>query len=318
MEKKGDRAENLLENGGMLSQCRQEASNAKDISSSHDELIQTPSPASNECFSSLIPIKSVDHNSSISRVLESILFHVSENSHVNAMALQVDNEANASDLEGHSFSPSIKERDQKVIANASNISESTVLSDKGTDHNVEESLTGDANGVQRSSQATICRNLETLKMGRVAKKVPNLVAKDKDGYVEEANKILEIALAMGLSIQGGVEEGAKLLAKSLEEESPPVVKLGLGTLQLNTLLDQDALWLDRPISLEELDFALKMSSNDKSPGPDGMSFGFVKYLWGNLKSLLLETIDIFSKSEKFPKGFNSYFIALVPKVDQPK
>ncbi|KAK1363101.1 hypothetical protein POM88_038662 [Heracleum sosnowskyi] len=89
-------------------------------------------------------------------------------------------------------------------------------------------------------------------------------------------------------------------------------------LKLNKVDIQDAMWLDRGISGDELDVALQMSSNEKAPGPNGMSFGVVKYLWKNLKPSLLETINVFSSTGKLPKGFNSSFIAFIPKVDLPK
>ncbi|KAK1385467.1 hypothetical protein POM88_023202 [Heracleum sosnowskyi] len=94
--------------------------------------------------------------------------------------------------------------------------------------------------------------------------------------------------------------------------------LEIGNLTLTRLNTQDSYWLDREITEEELEFALKTSSNEKAPGPDGMIFGLVKVLWNRLKYPLLETIKEFSSSCRLPRGFNSSFITLIPKVDQPK
>ncbi|KAK1362064.1 hypothetical protein POM88_046538 [Heracleum sosnowskyi] len=60
----------------------------------------------------------------------------------------------------------------------------------------------------------------------------------------------------------------------LFEKVNPVVKLGIGNLRLNRLENGMPSWLDIEITGEELDIALKMSSSEKAPGPDGMSFEF--------------------------------------------
>ena len=56
----------------------------------------------------------------------------------------------------------------------------------------------------------------------------------------------------------------------------------------------------------------------KSPGPDGVSFGFTKEFWNLLKDDLIRFMVEFHCNGKLRKGLNSTFIALIPKVDSPQ
>ena len=53
----------------------------------------------------------------------------------------------------------------------------------------------------------------------------------------------------------------------------------------------------------------------KSPGPDDISFGFIKEFWNLLKDDLLRFMVEFHRNGKLTKGLNSTFIALIPKVN---
>ncbi|KAK1392805.1 hypothetical protein POM88_011861 [Heracleum sosnowskyi] len=64
--------------------------------------------------------------------------------------------------------------------------------------------------------------------------------------------------------------------------------------------------------------ALKQSANDKSPGPDEINFRCLKFLWPSIKGKVLECFKDFEEKEFLPQGFNSSFLALIPKVLHPK
>lgn len=81
---------------------------------------------------------------------------------------------------------------------------------------------------------------------------------------------------------------------------------------------QGSQWLDRAITLEEVEYALKISGPDKAPWPDGFNMGCVKKLWRSLKSKILTCLEDFLVRGNFSKGLKSSFIALIPKVAQPK
>nr|GEX28575.1 hypothetical protein [Tanacetum cinerariifolium] len=56
----------------------------------------------------------------------------------------------------------------------------------------------------------------------------------------------------------------------------------------------------------------------RSPGPDGFTFGFFKKFWTIVGGDVTNAIKEFFISSSFPKGCNSSFIALIPKVMDDK
>ncbi|GJU49226.1 RNA-directed DNA polymerase, eukaryota [Tanacetum coccineum] len=52
---------------------------------------------------------------------------------------------------------------------------------------------------------------------------------------------------------------------------------------------------------------------DKSPGPDGFTFGFYRHFWSTIENDVFEAIKYFFTCGEIPKGCNSTFIALIPK-----
>lgn len=53
-------------------------------------------------------------------------------------------------------------------------------------------------------------------------------------------------------------------------------------------------------------------------GPDGVNFGFFKELWADLKHDILRFMVEFHCNGKLSRGINSNFIALIPKIDNPR
>jgi hypothetical protein len=56
----------------------------------------------------------------------------------------------------------------------------------------------------------------------------------------------------------------------------------------------------------------------KSPGPDGINFGFLKEFWPELKGDIMRFITEFHRNGKLTRGINSTFIALILKGDNPQ
>ena len=69
--------------------------------------------------------------------------------------------------------------------------------------------------------------------------------------------------------------------------------------------------LVEPFKEEEVRCAVWSCGNDKSPGPDGFNFRFIKHFWEELKPEFLRFISEFYVNASFPKGSNSSFIALI-------
>ena len=68
---------------------------------------------------------------------------------------------------------------------------------------------------------------------------------------------------------------------------------------------------------EEVKQAIWDCGSDKSPGPDGLNFKFIKQFWQLFKPDILRFLDEFYVHGVFPKGCNASFIALIPKVVDP-
>jgi len=56
----------------------------------------------------------------------------------------------------------------------------------------------------------------------------------------------------------------------------------------------------------------------KSPGPDGINFGFIKQFWVELKDDFFRFLNEFHRNGKLTKGVNSTFIVLIPTLESPQ
>ena len=74
----------------------------------------------------------------------------------------------------------------------------------------------------------------------------------------------------------------------------------------------------RPFTLVEIRLAVWDCDSYKSPGPNGIRFGFIKEFWNELKEDFLRFLTEFHCNGKLTKGINSTFISLIPKVDSPQ
>ena len=70
-------------------------------------------------------------------------------------------------------------------------------------------------------------------------------------------------------------------------------------------------------SEEEIKAAVWACGGDKSPGPDGFNFNFIKQFWETLKPDFTRFLDEFYINGRFPKGSNASFIALISKTTNP-
>ncbi|MCI17629.1 LINE-1 reverse transcriptase like, partial [Trifolium medium] len=83
------------------------------------------------------------------------------------------------------------------------------------------------------------------------------------------------------------------------------------------LSDADNSWLVRPFAMDEIEAVVKECDGNKSPGPDGFNFAFVKALWNLIKGEIRIMFDQFHGIASLPKSFSSYFVALIPKINSP-
>lgn len=76
--------------------------------------------------------------------------------------------------------------------------------------------------------------------------------------------------------------------------------------------------LSELFTLKEITHALEATSATKAPGPDGMNAGVLRKLWPTISGEVLKFFNDFYDHRPIPKGYNSSFIALIPKVNDPK
>jgi hypothetical protein len=96
-----------------------------------------------------------------------------------------------------------------------------------------------------------------------------------------------------------------------------VVRPGVDNLIFNRLTALEGGSLIAPFSEAEVRAAVWDCDSFKSPGPDGVNFGFFKDFWEELNGDVMRFLSEFHRNGKLTKGLNSKFIALIPTVDSP-
>lgn len=80
-------------------------------------------------------------------------------------------------------------------------------------------------------------------------------------------------------------------------------------------MSKDNSW--RKCSAKEIDQAIASCDGSKASGSDGFNFRFVKSSWEIIKADVYGIIQEFLKTSRLPRGCNSPFIALIPKLEIP-
>ena len=94
-------------------------------------------------------------------------------------------------------------------------------------------------------------------------------------------------------------------------------RLKLDGVPFDTLSEGENSYLVAPFTLEEIERVVKESDGDKSPGPGGFNFAFVKKFRYLIKDEVCILLDQFHANEVVPKGLLSYFVALISKISSP-
>ncbi|GJU88904.1 RNA-directed DNA polymerase, eukaryota [Tanacetum coccineum] len=76
--------------------------------------------------------------------------------------------------------------------------------------------------------------------------------------------------------------------------------------------------LESEISNEEVKAAVWDCGVNKSPGPDGYTFEFFRKYWTFIGNDIIQAVKAFFANGCFPRGCNSSFIALIPKIQDAK
>ena len=82
--------------------------------------------------------------------------------------------------------------------------------------------------------------------------------------------------------------------------------------------EEEKLSLEQPITKTELDCALKLLKNNKSPGPDGYSPEFYKHFWPDLGYLFLDYVNYSHKQGSLSKTILEGTITCLPKTGKSR
>jgi hypothetical protein len=72
-----------------------------------------------------------------------------------------------------------------------------------------------------------------------------------------------------------------------------------------------------PFSVEEVRGVVEDADGNKSPGPDGFNFAFLKGAWEVIGGDVMTFMHEFHEKAILPKALSSYFITLIPKISNP-
>jgi len=72
------------------------------------------------------------------------------------------------------------------------------------------------------------------------------------------------------------------------------------------------MFLDSPITNEEIQKTFFSFKDNKAPGPDGFSVGFFKKSWSIVSPNIINVIRSFFSSGRLPKQVNATTISLIP------
>nr|GEW25080.1 hypothetical protein [Tanacetum cinerariifolium] len=168
---------------------------------------------------------------------------------------------------------------------------------------------------------------------------PNVV-KEGGSVLEVLEDMVRVGQAMGYTMdgcvkdferiigtQGADDEKEKLLNKIKEFDE--ATTRNSGNILINS---QRSDWVGKLHNIErkehlnisqqakvrwEIHAAICDCGSEKSPGPNGFTFAFYKKLWDLIKSDVIAFVQDFLNTSTMPKGCNSSFIALIPKISNP-
>ncbi|GJR86854.1 hypothetical protein Tco_0210865 [Tanacetum coccineum] len=133
--------------------------------------------------------------------------------------------------------------------------------------------------------------------------------------LQDIEKLESMEMGQKTKIKWGIEgdENTKYYHGMLNKQRSQLAIIGVLV---------DGIWTDSPeledmecdITREEIKRAMWECGTDKSPGPDGFTFGFYRRFWCVIENDVVEAVKTFFQDATFPKGGNASFIALIPKT----
>lgn len=85
-----------------------------------------------------------------------------------------------------------------------------------------------------------------------------------------------------------------------------------------TLSHNDSIFLNRPVSENEIEVVVFQMGSHKAPRPDGLTPGFFQKNWSVVKDSVTRFVRMAFNLRKFPVELNESLITLIPKVQHPE
>ncbi|GJZ25345.1 RNA-directed DNA polymerase, eukaryota [Tanacetum coccineum] len=139
----------------------------------------------------------------------------------------------------------------------------------------------------------------SLKGASIQMDFPNKISDAQLRVLEREVSIEEIKMAVW---DCGTEKAPSLKGASIQMDFP------------NKISDAQLRVLEREVSIEEIKMAVWDCGTEKAPGPDGFTFGFYRHFWHIIHTDVYAAVRYFFLNTDIPKGCNSSFIALIPKI----
>nr|GEZ07640.1 putative RNA-directed DNA polymerase, eukaryota, reverse transcriptase zinc-binding domain protein [Tanacetum cinerariifolium] len=165
-----------------------------------------------------------------------------------------------------------------------------------------------------------------LRLASIYAKIDNGIANDLDfENRRESIKVLGEKHRRQLAIKGIMNNGVWIedpdcvkavfkdhFSKRFQKDYPPHHPFDIDMPKQLSSDQRD--FLDRDISREGNKKTVWDYGGDRAPGPDGFTFKFFTTFWDLLEFDVTRFVHAFFLDSSFPKGCNSSFIALIPKV----
>ena len=92
----------------------------------------------------------------------------------------------------------------------------------------------------------------------------------------------------------------------------------LEDVHVKQISNDQRIFLDTPLTLLELERALKKMAKKKSPGSDGFPVEFYRHFWGELKTFFLKMVQQSVQRGALPWTLREEILTLVPKPNRPR
>jgi len=142
----------------------------------------------------------------------------------------------------------------------------------------------------------------TIKWRRMRNNIKGVHCHSFRTWMEEPNKVKEMVKEFYENKMSVVED----------------ISVMLDNVEFKALTDSYNMLLTEPFGEKEIKDAIWDCDTSRSPGPNGITFNFIKKHWDLLENEVVGVVKYFHSEGKIPKGCNASFITMIPKSENPQ